>query len=63
MQVGTSFDPAMAMNQVARSAERLNQLNQNIVDASQEMSGKLISMNAEAKVSAQQNQSKLDLLA
>lgn len=53
----------MAMNQAARSAERMNQLNQTIVDANQQMSGKLLRVGVEAKVSAQEAQNKLDLLA
>lgn len=49
MQVGLN-GPNMAADQISRSVQMMNDLNQKIVDAHQETSAKLIGMSAEAKV-------------
>ena len=51
MQVGSTGHSAAA-DQIARSAQMMNDLNQKIVDKHQETSAKLVGMNAEAKVAA-----------
>lgn len=57
------FDAAKAMQQVTQAAQTVNQINQKAVDANQEMTGKLLSMNAEAKLGGGQGEQGLDLRA
>lgn len=63
MQVGSAFNASQAMAQVSRSVEQMNQLNQGIVDSSQNINNKLLSVTAEAKVQNSGKEQILDLLA
>ncbi len=49
MQIGAN-GPSIAADQISRSIQMMNDLNQRIVDTSQETGRKLVSINAEAKV-------------
>lgn len=65
MQIGGTGHSAAA-EQISRSTQMMNNLNQKIVDSHQEMSGKLVGMAAEAKVQATQAEVKgnaLNMLA
>ncbi|MCB1307672.1 MAG: hypothetical protein KDK30_05820 [Leptospiraceae bacterium] len=63
MQIGSGFNQAQALNQISRSVDMINNLNQQITDASQDMANKLIKVSAESRVSQGETQTKLDLLA
>ena len=63
MQVSGNSGAAQAMQQVARAAETMNQIQQMALDKTQELNGKMIGMNAEQKVSAQKNEHIADFLA
>lgn len=62
MQVGSDAT-AMAMRQISKSAQMMNELNQKIVDESQSMAGKMLRVVVQEKIAAGQTQQKLDLLA
>lgn len=51
------------MAQVSQSVQQMNQLNQGIVDSSQNLNNKLVNMSAEAKVQNSGKEQILDLLA
>ena len=65
MQTGSATSGNIAMDQVSRAAQAMNQLNQQIVDTSQEFGEKMLRINTEAKVSAQNPAAEhvVDLLA
>ncbi len=63
MQVGSAFNASQAMAQVSQSVQQMNQLNQGIVDSSQNLNNKLVNMSAEAKVQNSGKEQILDLLA
>ncbi|MEQ9363623.1 MAG: hypothetical protein RIF32_05240 [Leptospirales bacterium] len=63
MQVGSAFNASQAMAQVSRSVEQMNQLNQGIVDSSQNLNTKLVGMSAEAKIQNSGKEQIMDLLA
>ncbi|MCR9143418.1 MAG: hypothetical protein NXI24_14300 [bacterium] len=63
MQVGSAFNASQAMAQVSQSVQTMNQLNQGIVDSSQNLNNKLVGMSAEAKVQNSGKEQILDLLA
>ena len=51
------------MQQVARAAETMNQINQMALDKTMDLNGKMIGMNAEQKVGAQKTEQLADFLA
>ncbi|MBX7059388.1 MAG: hypothetical protein K1X75_15090 [Leptospirales bacterium] len=63
MEIQSTFNAARAIEQSTRSAEMMNQLNRNIVDSVHETANKLLRVNVEQKLSADQEQQTLDLLA
>ncbi|MBU45150.1 MAG: hypothetical protein CMN76_18205 [Spirochaetaceae bacterium] len=64
MQIsGNSNAAAQAMQQVAKAAETMNQINQMALDKTQALNGKMIGMNAEQKVGAQKTENIADFLA
>ena len=63
MQIQANHASTAAAQQIARSVEMLNQLNQTIVDTSQDMAGKLIKVAVTDKIAENEKAGKLDLLA
>lgn len=63
MQISGTSGTAQAMQQVARAAETMNQIQQMALDKTQELNGKMIGMNAEQKVGAQKTEQLADFLA
>ena len=63
MQVSGNSGAAQAMQQVARAAETMNQINQMALDKTMDLNGKMIGMNAEQKVGAQKTEQLADFLA
>lgn len=63
MEIGSAFNASQAMAQVSRSVEQMNQLNQGIVDSSQNLNNKMLSVTTEAKVQSSGQEQMLDLLA
>ncbi|MBI41200.1 MAG: hypothetical protein CMF59_16515 [Leptospiraceae bacterium] len=63
MQVSGNSGAAQAMQQVARAAETMNQINQMALDKTMDLNGKMIGMNAEQKVGAQKTENIADFLA
>jgi hypothetical protein len=53
MQIGTATSGNAAMDQVARSIQAMNQLNQTIVDETQELGNKMLRVSTEAKVASE----------
>ena len=54
---------AAAMQQVAKAAETMNQIQQMALDKTMDLNGKMIGMNAEQKVGAQKTEQLADFLA
>ncbi|MEQ8351778.1 MAG: hypothetical protein RH862_09860 [Leptospiraceae bacterium] len=63
MQVSGNSGAAQAMQQVARAAETMNQIQQMALDKTMDLNGKMIGMNAEQKVGAQKTDQLADFLA
>jgi len=63
MQVGSASSAGLAFEQIARSIQSMNDLNSQIVDSNQELSGKFLKMNVEEKVQDAASDSQVDLLA
>lgn len=63
MEIGSAFNASQAMAQVSRSVEQMNQLNQGIVDSSQNLNNKMLSVTTEARVQSSGQEQMLDLLA
>jgi hypothetical protein len=63
MQVGSAAASNIAMEQLSRSIQNLNDLNQTIADKSQEVTGKLLKVAAEEKIQSDASQQQVDLLA
>lgn len=63
MEIGSAFNASQAMAQISRSVETMNQLNQGIVDSSQNLNNKMLSVSTEAKVQSSGQEQMLDLLA
>jgi len=61
MQIGSSTN--VAMEQLSRSIQSVNELNQAIVDKSQDLSGKMLKVAVAEKVQAEADKQKVDLLA
>ena len=63
MQVSGNSGATQAMQQVARAAETMNQIQQMALDKTMDLNGKMIGMNAEQKVGAQKTDQLADFLA
>ncbi|MBR31909.1 MAG: hypothetical protein CMN77_11380 [Spirochaetaceae bacterium] len=63
MQVSGNSGAAAAMQQVAKAAETMNQIQQMALDKTMDLNGKMIGMNAEQKVGAQKTEQLADFLA
>ncbi len=61
MQVGSAFNAGQAMEQVSRSIQAVNDLNKEIVDKNQDLSGKMLKVAVEEKVQPSENQ--IDFMA
>lgn len=53
MQIGSATSGNIALDQVSKSIEAMNQLNQRIVDETQELGDKLLRVSTDAKVSSE----------
>lgn len=53
MQIGTATTGNVAFDQASKAIQAMNQLNQTIVDETQELSDKMLRVSTEAKVSSQ----------